>query len=173
MRLVQSARKNRPSSRSNYDNVFRTDGRVSLPQSTYSPKVETLPLVSPSSSMTDTGSTMTPSSSSGRSHRSSGSTPPLMMGSGSVRDGSSARKKKRDASSASIALAQGFQARRSMSFGGMEEKKTDDGSTASNINAKQLLPQQHRRSDSANNHRRSNSSSPADVMVHGIYAQFV
>ena len=174
-RQVQSARK-RSSSTSDYNSVFRSDGGMTQPLSSPLPPSGFPAMVSPVSSFTDTGSVMTPGSSSGGSHRSSGLTPPLMVGSGSIRNGSSARKKQREGTSpASKALAKGYQQhRRSLSFGGMEEKKTDDGSArgviASN-NDDHPLPTQHRRSDSMN-HRRSNSGSPADVMLHGIYAHF-
>ena len=155
--------------------------------------------VSPASSMTETGSTTAPSSNGDGSHASSSSsrtTLPLMqfngnssnnsLGSNSIRDGSSARKskKQRDMSSASLALAQGFQARRSMSFGNLEEKKMDDavvdmttidggnrnlkkrplvppsGSSSSMLQQQKTAPQQQRqRSNSVTRSRVTRSSS--------------
>jgi hypothetical protein len=94
------------------------------------------------------------------------------MGHGSIRDGSSARKKKQALipSSASEASARGFQARRTRSFSNLEEKKMDDITLSSDGSSgkRNLPPITH----SFNRHRRSNSNAPADVMVHGIYAQF-
>ncbi|CAB9524918.1 expressed unknown protein [Seminavis robusta] len=156
-RVVQSAQKAPRPVANNRNDVFRSMDRISplssnsatstsggsgLPPTsvTNTTNVEDeIPIVSPASSMTETGTDSTPSSA-------------------------------------------GFQKRRSMSFGGVEEKKVDDeafhsssptGSVASNRGRQMLPPQHQQRTHSANRHRRSNSSSPADVMVHGIYAQFV
>lgn len=178
-RLSQSARKPFPLPKHSSSDVFRpigqhsplrtssNNGRTMLPPS----NLQSPPIVSPASSMTDSGS-----SPGSASHASSASrsTPPLMMGSGSIRDGSSARRKKKHTplSSASAALAKGFRARRSMSFGNLEEKKVDeemqtihfDGNN-SNSSGNRLPP----RRTLSNSRRTSNSP---DVMVHGIYAQF-
>jgi len=168
------------------DDIFRRptsdNGTAAVPTSSFPPasleKTDTYPnVISPASSnLTDTGSTTTPSSAA--SHSSSRSTPPLnSMGSGSIRDGTSARRKNMpEMSSASLALAKGFHSRRSMSFGGAEEKKAEEEITRGGGSSKtggvdaDRRPLNPRRTSSFN---RPRSGSGADVMVHGIYAHFM